>query len=419
MKSKYRGKCNTCQAYFPAGAEIRYIPGKGVIACPSCSGELNAMPADSSSPNSVEVRVRIGRITFSKPDGSFMIVKAQFDGEGGMPENCPVQLDKEFDIKGPLGQIRQGDIVSVVGNWENDIKYGLQFKASTMASLAITESEAGLKAFLCRYLPNIGPRRAEEIIREFGGREQVYDMLENNPMDLCKLQGITEERAKQIQQAFTDASGLREIQKFAAELGLTDSMVAKMVDHWGPDAKDMVLEDPYILTELERVGFETADKVARKLKMAGSDPRRCAAATLWLLERSSDDGHTWTTLDYLVDDVEKELKETGLIRADLEKGVEILQKSRKVMKRKKLVELPPRVTVVDGRIYLSAMEQAERRIAEKLTAMLSLSASTETYVAKPLADGATGGVYDGKESEAPKTKNEINDLDDVMNAFSL
>lgn len=410
MQSKYAGKCNGCSARFAAGAEIKYVAGQGVVSCPACNVALRATPATPAS-TSREIRVRIGKILFSKPDGSWIVCECLFDGVA--PDESPYTAKQAFTVVGPLGSVRQGDIVSVIGDWATNAKYGKQeFKASTMAALAITESEAGLKAFLCRSIPHIGPARAEQLIRELGGRESVLKALESDPLQFLILEGITEERALEMQQAYLEAGGLRDVQLFASELGLTESVTAKMIEAWGHDAKELVLEDPYRLAELDRVGFATADAIAKKLKLAGDDPRRCAAATRHLLEASCDEGHTWTTLNDLVRDVQSDFKETGLTIDHLKLGVSILEKPRMIRRKKKVIELPPVITVdAKGRIFLVYIEMAERSIAEKLLALLDARSGVTTQ-AYP-ADAATS-AYDGRTPE-----HDIRDLDDLVDHLSV
>lgn len=437
MRSKYKGKCSTCGSQFNAGAEITFAAGRGVIACPDCDASLAAQDAPgqdiggaSTNPGSTELRCRIDKLRFSKPDGSWIVADATLDLSDGVAlgrddsldsssststSSMPTLRNNAFTVVGPLGQIRQGDVVSVIGTWITDPKFGLQFKSSTMASLAVTESEAGLKAFLCRFLPNIGPRRAEEIIREFGGRDSVYRILEHEPATLMTIQGITEERALEIQQAFVDAGGFREVAQFSAELGLTESMTAKMVEKWGTDAKKVVLEDPYQLMGLDRVGFKMADEVAKKLRIAGGDPRRSAAATQYLLECSTDDGHTWTTVDHLMRDVESDLKETGLTREQIEAGIVTLSQPRVIRKKGKEINVPPKVTVgSDGKVYLSSIEQAERVIAEKILKMLGLDTVIAVVaVAQPQTNLDVSSVTEVTPATSKSTPDEGSDEPNV------
>ena len=69
----------------------------------------------------------------------------------------------------------------------------------------------------------------------------------------------------------------------------------------------MILEDPYQLMTLGGVAFLRADGIARKLThtdgtqmIASDDPRRLAAATLYLIETVERQGHTWSTIDDLL-----------------------------------------------------------------------------------------------------------------------
>lgn len=367
MRSQYDGKCKACGTAICAGDEIEFVRGSGVQGCPSCKPGLR--PAKQVRAEAAAIRIKIERIVYAKPDGSFVIADVTFDGV--KPEGTP-NISKNFSVKGPLGEVKKGDVVSVDGEWKNDTKYGWGFMANGPASLAITESEAGLVSFMARVLPNVGQRRAEAIVRELGGREDVLKALEGGEEDAKKIasvKGITLASAQKLQERFKTLGGLKEFMLFAAELGLSESLVNKAIEHWGENAKEMIAEDPYILTELKGIGFNKADEVAQKLKIGRNDGRRCAAVTLWLLEESSSSGHTWTTMGQLARECDKSLADSGLQTADLEKGVTILQKSRIVKKKGQAVTLPPAVTVDGDRIYLAEIEHAERTIAQTLISM--------------------------------------------------
>lgn len=376
IPSKYKGHC-LCGSSFVPGTAIEWFQGR-VQSCPECrdasdeDGDETTIGQFTQNISASELRVEVRRIMWSAPDHSHVIALVTLDPEC-LVEDIPVSKDDKFSIIGPLGQLSIGDVVCVNGRWEPNTKFGgMQFRCVGPASLAVSETAAGMKRFLVRFIPHCGPKTAEKIITECGGPGSVFNMIRDTPLELCNVAGITEERALDMQSKLVDSGGFAELQLFAAEIGMSNYVLAQCIDLWGLDSKAMILEDPYILMSLERVGFVAADKIAIALKMTAHDPRRCAAATLYLLEQSTyQDGHTWTTFDHMIKDVADDMKSTGLTIDQLKTGVELLRhESSKKSRTGNVITIPPRVTIVGDRIYLASIEYAERMIAEKLLSML-------------------------------------------------
>jgi exodeoxyribonuclease V alpha subunit len=284
--SKYKGKCATCGGTFDAGDPIKFASGK-VVACKHC--DQDCKPREQSEV--VALKVRLGRIRFAAPDSTFAIA-GNSEPVGELPEAAPRTLG--FTVKGPLGDVRQGDVLSVTGRFVEDPKWGWELVCST-ACHDFGGTDEGLLGFL-RGLPEIGPRRAGKLLRHFGSRKAVLDVVANEPERLAELPGITAEGAQKVAQAFAAKADKQDILMFLGALELTDNLIQRILEHWGDDTQRILEEDPYQLIELPRVGFKKADEVARKMKIQDNDPRRVAAATLFLLKQHVDgEGHTWTT----------------------------------------------------------------------------------------------------------------------------
>ena len=286
--AKYNGKC-ACGERFEAGASVTFSAGK-VTACPTCNPQLGAERAPAA-----EYQFRIQRLKFVKD--TFGIVEAVL--VGAIPEDCPIQQGRVFSAKGPFGAVHPGDLLDVRGRFSQDPKWGWQFSAET-AIPVVAGTDQALCAFLGRF-KNIGQARAERILQHFGGRENTLAMLDGAPERLAEISGITPERAREIGDAYKAQSDLRDSALFLAGLSLGESLTAKILEMYGPDAKVILSEDPYDLMNLSGVGFKTADDVARKLQVNVEDPRRLSAAVRHLIEQATQEGHTWSTIEDLME----------------------------------------------------------------------------------------------------------------------
>lgn len=296
-KARFKGTCQ-CGQNFASGASVRFerISGQLVVTeCPTCKPEVHGAGEAPSAP--LELRVKVMRVRFVKPDGSWTVTEALLD-DMQAPADSPLREGEPFSLVGALGSVRVDDLIEVFGNFQHDPKWGWQFIAQR-AIAVVAGTEQSLRAFLARF-PHVGKKRAEQILRKLGSREAVVEALEKDPLALTVVDGITEERARAIAAAYLELGDLRESAKFLAGLELGEGLTAQILDRYGADAKQVVSEDPYQLMELPGIGFKRADDLGRRLKIPANDPRRLAAATLFLLEETESDGHTFATVNDLL-----------------------------------------------------------------------------------------------------------------------
>ena len=296
-KARFKGTCR-CGKDFPAGASIRWdrVNGKlAAVECPSCN------PADHGGGDHpplppVELRIKIQGVRFAKPDGSWTVAEALADGD--LPEDCPLDEGRSFSAVGALGKVANGDLLEVYGNFQHDAKWGWQLVVQRAVPVVAGTNQA-LVAFLSRF-PQVGLTRAQQILQALGSREAVIEALEKDPERLTVVAGITSERARKIAESYVELSDLRESALYLAGLDLGEALTAQILETYGADAKSVLAEDPYQMMELPGVGFKRADDLARRVGIKGEDPRRLAAAVLFLIKEVEGQGHTWSTINDLM-----------------------------------------------------------------------------------------------------------------------
>jgi hypothetical protein len=304
-QARFPGTCQ-CGHDVPAGTEVRFTKnaaGRFVIAsCPNCNPALAGRGAAGPAATAVEVRVRIQQVRSNRPDGTWTIASAVVDAGAALPTDTFIQAGRAFTVVGALGpDLKIGDVLEVRGTPEQHDRFGWQLKCDR-AVPAVAATDAGLVAFLTRF-PNVGQQRAEAILRTLGGRAAVIDALENDPSRLATVRGITEERAQQIAAEYGRKAGVKDALFFLSELGIPagSAMEARIIEAFGAELRETISEDPYALMAVEGIGFNRADEVAKKMGVKDEDPRRTTAAVLALLEAAEQEGHTWSTVEDLVE----------------------------------------------------------------------------------------------------------------------
>lgn len=377
MRANRNGECGGCgNIGIIKGVTFVRADRTGIYACQECDPEC--IESDKTIDESVTLCVRVGWVRFSSDDGSFVV--AQVECEGQRPESLPAAAARPFVAIGPLGPLKNGDVVMLHGRFEVDPKRGFRLKCDTHAQLAFTESERALVTFLARF-PQVGEMRARAIIARFGGLHGVLDILDNTPQRLMEVSGITEARAQEVKVAYDRARGYRDFMLFATSVDMPEYIAAHAIEAWGEEAAALIEEDPYILTDLPRVGFAKADAVALKLKLPQRDPRRCAAALAHILNGIATES-TYIDEDELkqgrVGRVPDEVARLQLTPEEVEVGLQRLEKPRSRRNAKgAVVELPPLIVRESGRVYIRELWAAERTIARRLEA---LATSTPTRI---------------------------------------
>lgn len=246
------------------------------------------------------MRISVSRVRFTGNDG-FRIVSAVRDtGEDAYSgDACPLNDVRDFSVKGPLGDVSDGDVLDVHGDWKRDPKWGWQFTA-TAALPAVQASDTAFLAWL-RKFNQVGPQRARQILKHFGSKEAVGEVLEHEPQRLTEIPGLTHERVAVIADEYTRIAGMRDSIFYVCELGLGARLEQRVLETFKNQLREAIENDPYVLMKVPGVGFYKADDIARKLGISAGDDRRCAAFAAFLVTEATRDGHVWSTLDELTE----------------------------------------------------------------------------------------------------------------------
>jgi exodeoxyribonuclease V alpha subunit len=305
------------------------------------------------------IQVSVEAVTYGG-DGSWTITKVSYDQ--APPPEASVSSGI-FTLVGDMPPVAPGDLLRCIGGFTTHPKFGMQFKARSAVPVMGTR-RVDLVQFLS-HLPAFSTARAERAIQALGSADAVVDALRNNPSRLAAvIPRLTEKAAEKAAEVFRARS--LEADAFvylSGDLGLGEVTVARALKEWGPRAQHIVEQDPYMLTELQGIGFKRADEVARaKLQVGAADQRRLVAgAQVALRAISYDDGHT-RSARYQITHHGRALRETGLTPAQMEEGLAILEKPRRTPVGKK----DAAVRVVDAAqdvLAVVGLDEAEQSVA--------------------------------------------------------
>jgi exodeoxyribonuclease V alpha subunit len=169
--------------------------------------------------------------------------------------------------------------VQASGRWVNDRTHGIQFRADFLRAAPPTTAKGIEKYLASGMIKGIGPIYAKKLVKAF--REQVFDVIEQQPGRLQEVDGIGPKRADSIVVAWADQKAIREIMIFLHSHGVVGtSRAVRIFKTYAADAIRVISENPYRLArDIRGIGFKSADLIAAKLGIERTAMIRARAGT--------------------------------------------------------------------------------------------------------------------------------------------
>ena len=140
----------------------------------------------------------------------------------------------------------------------------------------------GVVAFLVAYTTHLGPVRAAHAVERFGDR--VFEVIRQNPEELCAIKGITPGRARAVHESFAQVASIANVDSWLRHIGLGKADARRVCEAYGDDAVRLVRGNPYRLADdIHGIGFVTADSLRLMLGIAPTSTFRLHAALKYVL----------------------------------------------------------------------------------------------------------------------------------------
>lgn len=298
-------------------------------------------------------------VVFYNEDNGYIVVDLDCGGE-------------LVTVVGNLGDVREGESLTLLGEYINSPKYGRQFKAE-VCERSLPNTESAVRKFLgSGVIAGIGPAMAKRIVTAFGSR--TLEMIENDPGQLSSIKGISPESAKKIGEDFRRIAGLRKAVTYFARYGLSPSVVALAWKKYELNTVQAVEDNPWCLcgTGIE-LPFREADRVARDMDFPMDSEERILAGILWCLRENANNGHTCITENDLSDRVTYELQ---VNEKQFWNGLMMAEERGDITRCDKYD---------DKYVFLTEYYRAECSIAEKLAEMIKRSDGGEVDFSQEIA----------------------------------
>ena len=267
-------------------------------------------------------------------------------------------------VVGNLGDVNEGERLSLRGGWITSSKYGRQFKAA-MFERSMPETESEISAYLgSGVIKGLGPAIAKKIVKQFG--TEALDIIDNDCMQLTAIKGITSDKALYISNEYHKITGVNEVIKFLGEYNFGPAHAISVWSAFEHDSIKQIKTNPYILcTSGIDIDFRSVDRMAADLGFDAENSDRVRAGIVYVLHENANAGHTCLPTEKLRESVCDNL---GIERRQFESCLDDCEEKDWVVR----ITLGKREFV-----YLPEYYLAEIYIAKKLAFMLRTSAQYE------------------------------------------
>ena len=305
----------------------------------------------------MEVKIQIKKVYYSKESWASVlgtIISENEDGE---------YMGSSIKAAGTIIEPKVGDRLILFGDYENSDEYGLEFKSVRCKREKINSVDGILSYLSSGFIKGIGRKKAKAIVNMFG--LETLSIIENDPMKLCEVKGISEKTAKKISDSHTAHNIYFDLASLLSP-EITDNQISKIYDRYKEKSVKTLKKNPYILIrELNGVGFKKADGIARTLGFPFDCSKRVQAGIEYQLkDKGEKEGHCFVK------------------RNDLQKGVisllgidinnERIDQELKQMASEKIIYIEN-----DNDIYLKSLYFAENNVALGVRNRLSTKVTTK------------------------------------------
>lgn len=159
--------------------------------------------------------------------------------------------------------------------------------------------------------------------------DETLDVILQHPERLLAVDGIGPKKAQAIAKAVSEQGEMRRSLVFLQGLGLSAGMAMRIYQQYGADTIETVRKNPYRLAdEIFGVGFRRADQIAQALGIAADSLQRAEAGVRHVLQEALAEGHVFLPRGELVERAAALGIETARVESALER---MLRTGRLVM----------------------------------------------------------------------------------------
>lgn len=265
-------------------------------------------------------------------------------------------INKTVTFTGYFYDLNEDDSYLLYGELINHPRYGMQYQVTEYERVR-PENKEGVQEFLASDLfPGIGDKMAEKIV-EVLGKEALNKILEDASC-LMLVPNLSQKKANQIHDQLVKYEESHKTIVTLTEMGFSMKDSLTIYGYYKSRTLQILEQNMYQMIEyVEEISFLKVDKLRQQMEIQDLDQRRVKACLLYIMGDL-----TWKCGDTYLEKKEI-LKQTNFyLKADIEEDLETY-----------LLELEEeeKIVVENDCYYLANIYQAEKRVIQKLTYLIT------------------------------------------------
>ena len=234
----------------------------------------------------MEITGYVDHIIYRKPENGYTVFILVSEGD-------------EITCVGNMGQIDQGDNLTIEGEEVSHAIYGSQIKVTSYRVVPPSDADSMERYLGSGAIKGIGPALAKRIVKKFGS--DTFRIIEEEPERLVEIKGISERIAREISMQMEEKKGMREAMIFLQQYGISNALAVKIYDTYGMRVYQVMKENPYQLAEdIHGIGFKMADEIAAKIGIRTDSDFRIRSGILYTLLLAAAEGHVYLPKEILL-----------------------------------------------------------------------------------------------------------------------
>lgn len=221
----------------------------------------------------------VEKIIFRNEDNGYTVVDLRSSGD-------------YVTAVGVFPEIYEGMRLELSGDYKYHTRHGLQFLAESV-KVVEPDGAAAIEKFLkSGIFKGVGEVTARNIVERFG--ERTLDVMKSSPEKLAEVKGISAKKAAEICATLREHGEMQDTLVYLQRFDVSLNLALKIYKTYGARTEEVIKTNPYqLISDVERVGFQTADKIAQEVGITKDSDFRIRAGIIYTLkEASNKSGHT-------------------------------------------------------------------------------------------------------------------------------
>lgn len=226
-----------------------------------------------------ELQGKVAAVIFHSSDGVFSVFRLKDKQSGTV-----------VTAAGQVGVPAVGQTVALRGCWVKHPRFGMQFRADSMAEVRPERAEDIEQYLASGEIDGIGPALARRIIDRFGSR--TLEVMDSRIDALLDVPGIGEKTLSRIRASYQSGAEIRDLVLLLQSAGVPSRFAAALQKLYGDGLEQVLKKEPYrMVREVSGMTFRMADQIAMAEGVSPQDESRILCGIFQVLTDFSMEGH--------------------------------------------------------------------------------------------------------------------------------